>query len=208
MTALNEYQRLESTGIWRASPDEQRRDVMVSVGDASLVIYDSAGRPLGHWSLPAVIRLNVGTRPALFAPGPDAPEELEINEDEMIDAIEKVRKTIEKRRPRQGRLRFFCWAEGWRQCWRLAFSGCQSVWFGMPPQLFHPPSAQSWANGFLAWFSASRDNLAILRMQWCFARTLPPSRARSSRQPCGAGRWNAANCAPAWWADSVKPCFG
>jgi len=107
MTALKEYQRLESTGIWRASPDEQRRDVMVSVGDASLVIYDSAGRPLGHWSLPAVIRLNVGTRPALFAPGPDAPEELEVADDEMVDAIEKVRKTIEKRRPRQGRLRFF-----------------------------------------------------------------------------------------------------
>ena len=107
MTALNEYQRLECTGIWRATPDEQRRDVMVSVGDATLVIYDSANRPLAHWSLPAVIRLNVGTRPALFAPAPDAPEDLEIADDLMIDAIEKVRKTIERRRPRQGRLRFF-----------------------------------------------------------------------------------------------------
>jgi len=107
MTALTEYQRLESPAVWRASPEDQRVDVIVSVGDATLVIYDKADRPLAHWSLPAVIRLNAGTRPALFSPGPDAPEELEVAEETMIDSIEKVRKIIERRRPRQGRLRFF-----------------------------------------------------------------------------------------------------
>ncbi|MCG6901158.1 MAG: hypothetical protein LJE68_00615 [Rhodobacter sp.] len=112
MTALSEYERLESPGIWRAARAGQRRDVIVSIGDATLVIYDGADRPLAHWSLPAVVRLNPGTRPALFAPAPDAPEELEIADTEMIDAVEKVRKTIERRRPRHGRLRFYLLAGG------------------------------------------------------------------------------------------------
>ena len=50
MTALTEYQRLETSGIWRGAPDEQRRDVTVSLGDATVVIYDGAGRALAHWS--------------------------------------------------------------------------------------------------------------------------------------------------------------
>ncbi|MCP3970852.1 MAG: hypothetical protein GY717_11175 [Rhodobacteraceae bacterium] len=112
MTALTDYQRLECPGVWRASPEDQRRDVTVSVGDATLTIYDQASRPLTHWSLPAVICLNTGTRPALFAPAPDATEELEVSEDEMIDAIEKVRRTVERRRPRHGRLRFVLMGTG------------------------------------------------------------------------------------------------
>ena len=105
MTALNDYQKLESTGVWRAAPDDQRRDVFVSVGDATLVIYDTAGRALAHWSLPAVVRTNPGHRPALYAPGADAPEELEITDDTLRDAIERVRHVIDRRRPREGRLR-------------------------------------------------------------------------------------------------------
>lgn len=106
MTALKEYQRLESSGLWKASEDAQRREVIVSFGDATLVISDTAGRPLTHWSLSAVHRQNVGKRPALFAPAPDSTETLEIEEGELIDAIEKVRKTIERARPRPGRLRW------------------------------------------------------------------------------------------------------
>ncbi|MDJ0827575.1 MAG: hypothetical protein QNJ16_18960 [Rhodobacter sp.] len=107
MTALSEYQRLETPGVWRASAGDQRRDVMVSVGDATLVIYDMANRALAHWSLPAVERLNQGTRPALYRPGEDSPEELEIADDMMVDAIETVRRAIARRRPQPGRLRFF-----------------------------------------------------------------------------------------------------
>ncbi|NBT31466.1 MAG: hypothetical protein EBT13_06065 [Rhodobacteraceae bacterium] len=107
MTALSEYERLESEGLWRADPDDQRRDVVVSFGDATLVIADSAGRPLTHWSLPAIHRVNPGTRPAIFAPDVEATETLEIEDDLMIGALEKVRKTIARHRPRQGRLRLF-----------------------------------------------------------------------------------------------------
>lgn len=105
MTALNEFSRLESGGLWRADPQAQRREVTVSLGDATLVISDSAGRPLTHWSLPAVERLNVGERPALFTPAADAIETLELSDDMMIDAMEKVRKTVKRRRSKPGRLR-------------------------------------------------------------------------------------------------------
>jgi len=78
---------------------------VVSFGEATLIISDSAGRPLTHWSLPAVQRLNIGERPALFSPGDDATETLEIADDLMIDAMEKVRKTVKRRRAHPGRLR-------------------------------------------------------------------------------------------------------
>ena len=105
MTALKQYERLESGGLWRPEPDAQRRDVTVSFGDATLVLTDTAGRPLTHWSLAAVERLNAGTRPALFAPDADASETLEIEDDLMVDAIEKVRKSLLRARPRPRRLR-------------------------------------------------------------------------------------------------------
>lgn len=107
MTALDEYQRLEAPGLWRPAPDRQRRDVIVSVGDATLTLCDPHDRPLAHWSLPAVHRLNPGRRPARFAPSdaPDEGEELELNDEVMIAAIEKVRRAIERSRPHSGRLR-------------------------------------------------------------------------------------------------------
>ena len=40
MTALTQYQRLEATGIWRKSAEAQRLDVIISIGDSSLVITD------------------------------------------------------------------------------------------------------------------------------------------------------------------------
>ena len=105
MTALKKYDRLESEGLWRSDAKAQRRDVLVSFGNATLVISDSAGRPLTHWSLPAVVRLNEGERPALFAADASADETLEVADPHMIEAIEKVRKTLLKSRPHPGRLR-------------------------------------------------------------------------------------------------------
>ena len=106
MTALKKYDRLESPGLWRASAEAQRQDVVLSFGNATLVISDKAGRALTHWSLPAIERINPGARPALFAPDAEQSETLEIADDTMIDALETVRKTIAKRRPQPGRLRF------------------------------------------------------------------------------------------------------
>ncbi|MEM1073925.1 MAG: hypothetical protein AAGI36_05695, partial [Pseudomonadota bacterium] len=76
MTALKKYARLEASGLWRAAPDEQRREVVVSIGEATLVISDMRDSAITHWSLAAVERSNPGKRPALFHPDGDPGETL------------------------------------------------------------------------------------------------------------------------------------
>ncbi len=126
MTALDRYQRLESTGLWQPPPESaapltgeapsphgqtgtpgkpQRREVIVSFGKATLVLSDKGGRALTHWSLAAIDRLNPGLAPALFSPDGGSSETLEIDDPDMIDAIEKVRAAIRRRHPHPGRLR-------------------------------------------------------------------------------------------------------
>ena len=107
MTALKEYQRLEAAGLWRASPEDQRRDVVVSIGDATLTISNMQDQPLAHWSLAALERLNPGKFPAIFHPDGDVGETLELAQDEtaMLDAIERLRNAIEGSRAHPGRLR-------------------------------------------------------------------------------------------------------
>lgn len=108
MTALKKYARLEASALWRATPEDQRREVIVSIGDATLMISDMRDRAITHWSLAAVQRANPGVRPAIFHPEGDPGETLELAQDEkqMIDAIEKLRRAVERRRPRAGRLRW------------------------------------------------------------------------------------------------------
>ncbi len=107
MTALTKYQRLEASALWRATPQEQRRNVIISLGDSTLVVTDMQDRALAHWSLSALQRVNPGKFPAIFSPDEDIGETLEISDSEtdMIEAIEKLRNAIAKRRPRPGRLR-------------------------------------------------------------------------------------------------------
>lgn len=108
MTALKKFSRIEATGLWRARPEDQRREVVVSIGDATLVISDMQDRAITHWSLAAIERGNPGKRPALYHPNGDTGETLELGVDEaqMIDAIEKLRRAVSRTRPRPGRLRW------------------------------------------------------------------------------------------------------
>ncbi len=96
MTVLAKYQRLEAEGIWRSGAQAQRRDVIISIGDATITISAANGTALTHWSLPAMERLNPGERPALYRPSGDSPETLEVAEDEMTDALEQVLKSIKR----------------------------------------------------------------------------------------------------------------
>lgn len=109
MTALKQFARLEATGLWRPSPDEQRREVIVSLGEATLTLSDINGRALAHWSLGAVNRANGKEVPAVYFPdnAPGETLELPANETEMINGIDRLLRAIEKRRPRPGKLRFF-----------------------------------------------------------------------------------------------------
>lgn len=106
MTALKKYQKLESTGLWRDAPEDQRREVLVNFGEASLMLSDPRTEiAFSHWSLPAVERLNPGELPALYSPGADATETLEIEDRDMIAALETVHDALEQARPHPGRLR-------------------------------------------------------------------------------------------------------
>jgi len=105
MTALDQYQRLEADAIWYGGDNEQRRDVIVSFGEATLTITAGSDTPVAHWSLAAVQRLNPGKRPALFSPGPDHPERLEIADASMVDAIRTVQRALDRSTPRPRRLR-------------------------------------------------------------------------------------------------------
>ncbi|MDR9394576.1 hypothetical protein [Roseovarius sp. SYSU LYC5161] len=107
MTALNEYERLEASALWRPSEDAQRIDVIVSIGDATLTISDMRDRALTHWSLPAVTRANPGKMPAIYHPDGDTGETLELpeTEHEFIAAMERLLGAIARQRPHPGRLR-------------------------------------------------------------------------------------------------------
>lgn len=107
MTALKKFEKIEAVGIWRADEEAQRRDVIVTLGDASLTILDMHDRVLAHWSIPAIARANPGQRPAIFHPDGDPGETLEMGDEssDLIDAIETLRKAVAKRRPHPGRLR-------------------------------------------------------------------------------------------------------
>ncbi len=105
MTAVDEFQRLEATGLYQPDATAQRRDVIVALGKASLTIVDQSSSALAHWSLPAVRRNNPGRMPAIYTPGPEAEDLLEIADETMVRAIDKVMNAVERERPHPRRLR-------------------------------------------------------------------------------------------------------
>ncbi len=108
MTALTKYDRIEATGLWRASPESQRQEVIVSIGNATLVVTDMKDQPITHWALAAVARANPGDTPAIYYPDGDDSETLElpVHEAQMIEAIETLRRAVDRSRPKPGRLRW------------------------------------------------------------------------------------------------------
>lgn len=106
MTALRKYLRLESPGLWRENTDAQLREVIVGLREATLVLSDpKTEMALTQWSLPALARLNGNKTPGLYGPGGDDGETLEIDDADMLAALETVRAALERRRPKRGRLR-------------------------------------------------------------------------------------------------------
>lgn len=108
MVALSKYDRLEATGLWRAGPSDQRREVVVSIGDATLVISDINDKPLTHWSLAAVEQATTDGPGVIYFPDgdPDETLELDASETEMIKAINTLRQAIARSRPHPGRVRW------------------------------------------------------------------------------------------------------
>ena len=95
MTALKKYAKLEGPGLWAGSGPDQRREVIVAFGDATLIIMDSKSEQvLSHWSLPAVERLNPGKRPAIYSPDAENSETLELDDDLLIEALTTLRAAL------------------------------------------------------------------------------------------------------------------
>ncbi|RJE79766.1 hypothetical protein [Paracoccus sp. JM45] len=107
MTALTEFRRLEAQGAWKETPRAGKREVVVSLGEATLTLMDpKSDCPLSHWSLPAVVRLNPGRVPAVYTPTSAKPDEtVEIDDQLMIDGIARVQRAIAHHRRTPGRLR-------------------------------------------------------------------------------------------------------
>lgn len=108
MTALTKYARLEATALWRETPEAQRREVVVAIGDATLMVKDMTDQALTHWSLASVERANPGQMPAIYHPDGDPGETIELSEaeTEMIEAMETLRRAVLRARPKPGRLRW------------------------------------------------------------------------------------------------------
>lgn len=100
VTALSDYQRLEAIGLWRQG-ESRAREVVVALGEATLTLRDPASdMALAHWSLPAVVR-----RGSAFAPGPDSDETLQIDDADMLAALDRVGRAVARVRPRPHRAR-------------------------------------------------------------------------------------------------------
>ena len=87
-TALRSYARLETTGLWTPAGAEKAQEVLVSLGEATLILSDLSDRPVAHWSLPAVRR--VAASPPTYAPGGDGGDALVVEDAEMNRALALV----------------------------------------------------------------------------------------------------------------------
>ncbi|WP_405405659.1 hypothetical protein [Paracoccus sp. Ld10] len=71
-----------------------------------MMMDPKSDRPLAHWSLPAVTRINPGQLPATYTPNGSEPDEtVEIDDPLMIEGIERVQRAIAVHRAVPGRLR-------------------------------------------------------------------------------------------------------
>ncbi len=105
-TALENFERLECSGLWRPAGEGQRREVLVRLGHESLILADMTDTPLVHWALADVARLSpAGAVPAIYGPRGFETETLEIDEPLMIAAIEELQRRLGRARRRRGRLR-------------------------------------------------------------------------------------------------------
>ncbi len=94
MTALEQFIRLEAQGRWREGPQDPWREVVVSFGNASLVLSDFNDHPLTHWSLAAVEIAETNGATTRYTADPGSGEVLELTDAEMIQAIATVTATI------------------------------------------------------------------------------------------------------------------
>lgn len=90
MTALEKYTRLETLGQWRESPEAAPKEVIVSFGNATLLLSDVNENPLGHWAMAATLQISLDGSRAIYTPDTEGYETLEIDDAQMVEAIAQV----------------------------------------------------------------------------------------------------------------------
>lgn len=90
MVELEKYVVLEAPGRWRETPDSTSRDVVVTVGERTLILSDHAERPLAHWALAGVQAVDRRGDATVYAMTRGAGETLEISDPDMIAAIAEI----------------------------------------------------------------------------------------------------------------------
>lgn len=90
MTALDKYQRLEATGLWRQSPDDPGREVIMQFGKATLVLNASDDSPLAHWSIPAIEIVADDGETTVYALDSDGYETLTTSDRDMRAALSAI----------------------------------------------------------------------------------------------------------------------
>ena len=103
MTALQRYLRLEAVGQWREAPDAAPREVVVSLGRATLLLSDMREQPLGHWALGGIRVLNERDAAGATVYAMSAGETLAIRDRDMVDAIAAVRRALPEPPPARRR---------------------------------------------------------------------------------------------------------
>ena len=87
MTALKKYSRLEASGVWLESPESEPIEVLVSLGKASLILYNYEDTPLTHWSLSSIKLVSQIDTEGIFSTTEEGLETLKIDDIYMVDAL-------------------------------------------------------------------------------------------------------------------------
>lgn len=93
MTALDAFDRLEATGIWRLRPEDEGIDVLVAFGEATVTftkIEDGLDVPLTHWSLGAIKKLSDTENDAVYGLRGVDTETLTVSDQTLREALDKV----------------------------------------------------------------------------------------------------------------------
>mgnify|MGYP000689947888 CR=1 FL=1 len=90
MTALHQYDRLEAVAHVRHGQGANWGEVILQLGTATLVLIDTQGRPLSHWSLATMRHTDTQDGQAIYDLTPDGHDQLRTDDADMIAALAKI----------------------------------------------------------------------------------------------------------------------
>ncbi len=90
MAKLSDFQRLETHGVWRDSATDPGRRVVVLLDEKFLTFVSMNNRPLTHWSIDAVRRINPGELPAHYTPDESGDERIELADELFVSVLQEL----------------------------------------------------------------------------------------------------------------------